>query len=155
MNKIEIYRINTGRDQAMSDQKSGLFIISLASEGTPPGSPHLHLNLAVYTPEKRITGWGELTQPVSPPLHRSFEVSGHYVYLTVIPVENSHILLKLIGYEVVPPLELATRKVVLVGDVVLSNDWHAGIAHISYLDNAGEWRKVDLKVAKVAPPAAQ
>lgn len=123
----------------------GLFPVSYKIGNGLPGGAELTLHMLVNTPHEMITGYGELTQPVSPPLDLKSRVEGTFTYMTVMPNE-SRILVVATGYPNIqwpahggvgpvfmPNLELR---------LVISEDWQSGTANFKYY-NDGKWNAVE------------
>lgn len=146
----------------MANPRTGLFIVSYEIGQPALGAPSFQLNLTVSTPNETVSGYGEITQPVSPPLDLKTQFQGQFTYMTVMP-NNTHILVTGAGYPnihwpphggvgpVMPPnLQL---------QMVLADNWQSGTANYKYLNNSGEWVSVKDAIvqavqANVLPAAA-
>ncbi|WP_103068520.1 DUF1842 domain-containing protein [Aquimarina sediminis] len=129
----------------------GLFHVTYeVTIGTPEqtivGATSLFLSLAVYTPDRSVSGIAKITQAVNPPLNQSSKINGEYTYLTVMP-NNSHILVTATGFpnlnwnpkwgigpQLQPNFELR---------MILEDDWQTGRANFKYLDPDGKWQEAN------------
>ena len=134
--------------------KTGLFPICYEIGGAMPGAPLFKASLMVYTPDERITGFGEITQTTNPPLDIKTKLEGNYTYMTVMP-RNVHILITAQGYPpihwppgggigpVIPPnVELR---------MVVEENWQSGTANYKYLDGKGNWHDIKDAPVKAVP----
>ncbi|MGD8782762.1 MAG: DUF1842 domain-containing protein [Ignavibacteria bacterium] len=127
----------------MADTKTGLFPVCYRIGGNMPGAPTFNVHLMVYTPDKRVNGFGEITQAISPPLEVPTHILGSYTYMTVMP-DITHILVTATGY---PPIQWPPHGGIgpaIPSNVelrmVLSNDWSTGTAQYKYFAN-GSWHE--------------
>ena len=136
----------------MGETMTGLFPVCYQIGGNMPGAPTFKVHLMVYTPDKRVTGFGEITQATNPPLEVATKILGSYTYMTVMP-DNTHILVTATGY---PPIQWPPHGG--IGPVippnvelrmVLSDDWSKGTAQYRYYAN-GSWHEItDAPVEKI------
>lgn len=137
-------------------EKVGLFVVSYEITTGLAGAPTFHVNLAVNTPARIVSGGGTVTNTSNPPLNLHTSLRGDYTYMTVMP-NNSKILVVLNGigeYSPINPLEVENTKL----RMVLEDDWSKGTANFSYRDDRGQWNEIkDAKVTKVtvAEPVSQ
>lgn len=137
----------------MSTEKKlfGLFHVTYkVTIGAPDqpieGATTLFLSLAVYTPDRSVSGIAKISQAINPPLNQSSKVNGEYTYLTVMP-SNSHILVTATGFpnlnwnpkwgigpQLLPNFELR---------MVLEDDWQTGRANFKYTDPDGKWQEAN------------
>lgn len=125
--------------------KTGLFPVAYKIGGNMPGAPTFITHLVVYTPGRRVSGFGTITQAVNPPLNVETKLEGSFTYMTVMPKQTS-ILVTATGYPAISwPVHVGVGPV-LTGNVelrmVLSGDWKTGTANYSYLDAQGKWHEV-------------
>jgi hypothetical protein len=120
------------------EKKTGLFPVSYQIGGNMPGAQRFIVHFLVYTPDKTITGAGEITQAVNPPTNISTQFDeGHYTYMCVMP-KNCHILINAKGHV---PNEISSNiNVVLT--MVVTEDWKSGTANYKYRDSKGHWVEV-------------
>lgn len=125
--------------------KTGLFIVSYEVGGTMPGAPLFKINLSVYTPDETVSGMGQITQAVNPPLDIGTRLHGQYTYMCVMP-QSCHILVTATGY---PPIQWPQGGgigPVIPANVdlrmVLTDDWKTGTANYKYLDASGTWHEI-------------
>jgi hypothetical protein len=127
------------------EKKVGLFPVCYAIGGEKPGAPLFKVSLLVYTPGKTVTGYGTVTQAISPPLRVETKLSGDFTYMTVMP-KNVHILIVATGYPVVHwPPHGGIGPVILPNvhlRMVLNGDWKSGTANYQYQDSKGNWQEV-------------
>ena len=132
----------------------GLFLACYEIAGDKPGAPLFKVHLSVYTPAKTVTGHGQITQAINPPLDIATKLDGSYTYMTVMP-RNVHILITAAGYPilhwppwggvgpVIPPnVELR---------MVLEEDWKSGTANYKYVDDNSNWHEIEGAPVKAVP----
>lgn len=114
----------------------GLFIVGYEIGTDEPGAQRLVLHLAVNAGAGTVSGEGQLTQAVHPPLDLNLQVRGDFSYMTVMP-DQSHILVVLSSVSPnlnAPDIELR---------MVLTHDWSGGTANYKYtLQQPGGWHAV-------------
>lgn len=122
------------------EKKTGLFRVSYKIGGDKPGAPNFLVHLLVYTPGKKITGMGEITQVTNPPtdIHTQFD-DGDYTYMCVMPPKNCHILIHAKGHI---PNEVSTQINVYL-TMIVTEDWQSGTANYRYCDEKGNWHEVE------------
>ena len=129
-----------------TEEKVGLFIASYRIGGDMPGAPTFTVNLSVYTPAKKVSGAGHITQAVNPPVNIGTRLEGEYTYMCVMP-HNCHILVKATGYPIIKwPKHGGVGPVILPNAelwMVLEEDWSKGQAHYNYMDAEGNWHEVE------------
>lgn len=134
--------------------KTGLFPICYEIGGDKPGAPLFKVSFLVYTPDEKISGFGEITQAVSPPLDIKTKLEGSYTYMTVIP-RNVHILITATGY---PPIHWPSHGG--IGPVIPPNvdlrivvgeDWQSGTANYKYQTGIDKWNEVKDAPVKIVP----
>lgn len=132
----------------------GLFIACYKIGGGKPGAPLFDLHLCVNTPDKSVSGMGQLTQAVSPPLNLKTQLTGDFTYMTVMP-RNVHILVVATGYPSIAWPPGGGIGPVLQPNasirMVLEEDWKSGTATYKYVDNKGTWRDVENAAVKLVP----
>jgi hypothetical protein len=148
--------INTaGKAAAKSamGQGAGLFIGSWEIGTMLPGAPLLTIHLALAAPSGTVTGLGQITQAINPPLDITSRLDGDYTYLTVMP-DASHILVTVTGYPVLnmPPGGGIGPVVApnLNLRMVLDSDWQRGTATFSYLGPDGTWQRIESATAHIS-----
>jgi hypothetical protein len=126
-------------------EQTGLFLACYQIGGNQPGAPLFAVQLSVYTPGEKLSGFGRITQATNPPLDLATKLEGDYMYMTVMPNE-SHILVVATGY---PPLDWPPHGglgPVIPPNVqlrmVLTADWKGGTANYQYRAGDGSWRSV-------------
>jgi hypothetical protein len=122
----------------------GLFPVAYQIGGNVIDAPKFIVHLLVNTPNERITGYGNITQGVNPPLNLETKLEGNYTYMTV--VGSSSILVVATGYPVINWPPNGGVGPVLMPNVelrmVLSDDWAGGTANYRYTDSNGQWHDV-------------
>ena len=128
----------------MSSTQTGLFIVSYKIGTGAMGAPTLTLALTVNTTTNSLSGLGEITQAVNPPVDVHTRVMG--TYSEMIIMDSASVLVEATGYPVViwpagagigpviPPN--FSLRMVLQG-------WQSGTATYSYLNAEGEWVPVE------------
>jgi len=115
--------------------KTGLFIVAYNIGTSLPGAPHLNLHLAVNTVDEAVTGQGQVTQAVNPPVDVRTNVQGDFTYMTVMP-NNTHILVTLTGTQAIQWPSTGGIGPVLPPNfslrMVLASDWKSGTANYKY-----------------------
>ena len=112
----------------------GLFHAKYITVGLGAGSPVLHLDLLVNTPNKTISGTATVTAALASPILVSCHVVGVYSIMTVMP-KLTHIQLKLHGV-LLGDGNLATAEptaALFDAVIVLDDTWTSGEAQYSYL----------------------
>jgi hypothetical protein len=116
-------------------QKTGLFIVSYLVGNEMPGAPLLHLHFAVNTVDKVISGQGQVTQAINPPLDVRSNIYGDFTYMTVMGPKTS-ILITATG---VPAIQWPTGGGIgpvlppnLSLRMVLDDGWKSGTASYRY-----------------------
>jgi hypothetical protein len=120
--------------------KSGLFIASYNITTGLAGAPNFEVHLTVNTVNRVVTGLGEVTQAVHPPLDVQTSLKGDFTYLTVMP-DNTHILVVLQGSgesSPITPAEIINTKL----RMLLDKGWQSGVASFSYFAN-GQWNNIE------------
>lgn len=139
-----------------TSQRTGLFIGSWQVGTMLPGAPLLTVHLTFAAPSGSVSGIGQITQAVNPPLDQTSRLDGDYTYLTVMP-DTSHILITATGYPAVSwPAHGGTGPIIpanLQLRMVLDADWQRGTATFQYLSPAGAWERVESATAQMAPTA--
>ena len=105
-------------------QMTGLFIGCYQIGGDKPGAPLFMVHLMFNAPDKRVSGSGEITQAINPPLDIHSRLQGNYTYMTVMP-RIVHILISLDGYPALVPVMLPNVHL----QMVLNEDWKSGTAN--------------------------
>ncbi|WP_137940227.1 DUF1842 domain-containing protein [Chitinivorax sp. B] len=123
----------------------GLFPVSYIIGTGLAGAKTLVLNLLVYPPQNTVRGTAAIEQAVNPPLQVHSDIWGNYTYLTVVPPQNSRILITAEGNHGGPR---ANSPVNFKLHLVLEHDWKSGVANYSYMDN-GIWYEVENVPAKL------
>ena len=127
------------------EKEVGLFPVCLEVGGNMPGAPLFTVNLLANAPAKTVSGYGEVTWTVSPPLDLKSDLKGDYTYMTVMP-KNTHILIVLTGYPMIKwPAHGGVGPVLLPNvhaRIVVTEDWKTGTAVYSFTDNNGKWHEV-------------
>ena len=119
----------------------GSFPVSFQIGGGKPGAVTFDVHLVISTPTKKVNGAGTLTQSTNPPLDLATFLTGEYTFMTVMPPDQSKILVTAKGVGAVSPIEpLEAHNVNL--RMVLSTDWKSGVANYDYLRD-GKWNSVD------------
>ena len=136
-----------------NEEKMGFFIACYEIGGDKPGAPLFKAHFGVYTPAKRVTGFGHITQTTNPPLDIETKLEGHYSYMSTM--KDVHILVTAVGY---PPIGLPPyggMGPVIMHNVelhmVLNKDWKSGMANYKYLDAKGNWHNIDSAPVKSVP----
>lgn len=126
--------------------KVGLFVASYVIGTQQPGAPRFTVHLLVNAPTETVTGQGEITQAVNPPLNLQTRLQGSYTYMTVMP-SNTHILVTATGYPIIDWPEHGGIGPVIPPNVdlrmVLTDDWRTGTANYRYMDAQGNWNSVN------------
>jgi hypothetical protein len=140
-----------------SPSSVGLFRVTFDVGSGLMGAPTLTLNLLVSTPDARITGFGHLGAPISPPLDLSFKIDGDFDRLSWMG--GGTVLVDLTG----TPLPLGTgaagQAPALPPDLharlLLSADWASGTATYRYAEAHRQWRTVADVPVKLAASVAE
>ncbi len=127
------------------ESPTGLFIVSYEIGGNMPGAPLFKVNFSVYTPAKRVTGLGHITQAINPPLDIGTNLQGQYTYMCVMP-DTCHILITATGYPIIKwPQHGGVGPVIPPNSdlrMVVGDDWKSGTANYHYLDSKGGWHEI-------------
>lgn len=137
-----------------SERKMGLFLVSYEIGGDKPGAPLFKVNFSVYTPEETVSGIGQITQAINPPLDIGTRLHGQYTYMCVMP-KNCHILITATGYPItkwphgggIGPVILPNAEL----RMVVTEDWKSGTANYKYCDSNGEWHEITDAPVKSVP----
>jgi hypothetical protein len=125
---------------------TGLFVAAYDISTGLAGAPTLHAQLSVYTPDKRVSGLGHVTQAVQRPPGFVTRFDGSYTYLTVMP-KVTHVLLTLTGYPEFLPVMQPNAEV----RMLLDPTWRTGTATFWYADGTGRHEFENAKVRLVEP----
>nr|WKF60217.1 hypothetical protein HUO10_004738 [Paraburkholderia busanensis] len=125
----------------------GLFPARYVVGTGQPGAPTLTLGLLVDTPRRTVVGGATITQAVNPPLDFHADTWGTFTYLALMPPSETRILVALQGNTGGPESNSVTTFRL---HLVLNNDWQAGVANYSYLNN-GSWHEVGNVPARLDP----
>lgn len=121
----------------------GLFLASYEIGNTHMmGNVRFHVSLLVNTADRSVTGVGNVTQPVSPPVNIRSELNGEFHYQCTM--KSCHIMVNLSGtqpYPGIPPFGVMPIHNTQLA-ILLDDDWKQGTANFSYLDDKGEWQEV-------------
>lgn len=127
-------------------QPVGMFLGCFQVGGHMPGAPAVNLHLGFNAPAQSVSGVGQVTQAVNPPLNIASNVTGTYTYMTVMP-NNTHIQVRLSG---TPPVYFPSGAGIgpavpanLEMIMVLAKDWAAGDAQYQYRNGLGDWVKIE------------
>lgn len=136
----------TKTNGSSTKQAVGLFPVAYKIGGNMPGAPLFMVHLTVNTPDRRVNGYGTITQTTNPPLSLNTKLDGDFTYMTVMP-NDTHILMVLTGYPVINWPPHAGIGPVIMPNVelrmVLSDDWKSGVANYRYQDNNGNWHEIN------------
>lgn len=123
----------------------GLFLVKYEIGGNMPGAPLFSLSLGVNTPEKAVSGVGDITQAENPPLDIKTSLTGDYTYMCTM--DSCSILVVATGFPMVKwPAHGGIGPVLLPNvhlRMVLSEDWKTGTANYSYQNSEGEWDEIN------------
>ena len=108
----------------------GLFPACLEIGGAKPGAPLFRVSLLVNMPAETVTGSGQITQAVSPPLDIRIELKGNLIIATVMGPVVHYIVDAIgsppvIGWSPSPPANVHLK-------MVLEGDWKKGVADYTY-----------------------
>jgi hypothetical protein len=125
-------------------EKPGLFQACYQIGGIP-GGLLFRVNLVVYTPGETVTGIGEITQAINPPLDIKTKLEGTFTYMTIKP-QQTHILVVITGYPIINWPPSGGIGPVLYPNVhlrmVLQNDWKSGVANYKYSNDGKTWQNI-------------
>lgn len=146
---------DTGTTRANDTARAGLFVATYEISTGLAGAPTLHVQLSVYTPEKRVSGIGHITQALPKQPDFATKLDGSFTYLTVMP-DETHILVTLTGYPIVTwpsgggvgPVLLENCEV----RVLLDASWRTGPASFWYVDETGR-HEIENATARLVEPA--
>ncbi|CAH1608328.1 DUF1842 domain-containing protein [Vibrio jasicida] len=125
-----------------TNQSHDVFLASYIIGNKLAGGIRFDVKLLVGGPGQSITGKGNITQAVSPPLHVHTELTGNYHYQATM--RDCHIMINLQGYQAypgIPPVGADLHNVTL--RILLNDDWKSGVAFYSYKDSDGNWVDVE------------
>lgn len=116
----------------MSEKNIGLFPVNYLIGTELPGAPTLRLSLLVNTPDKRVNGWGRITQAVNPPVDIRTHAHGTYTYMATM--KDNHILVVASGTPAAdgPPQAGVALLLNFELRMVLADDWASGTAVYRY-----------------------
>ncbi|WP_159109562.1 DUF1842 domain-containing protein [Bradyrhizobium sp. USDA 3458] len=136
----------------------GLFHASYQIGESRPGGIIFKLDLVVDTPNRRVQGFGNITQAVKSPLDVGTSLQGSYSQLPALPPAPTLLLVLLTGY---PPIQWPPHAG--LGPVILPNvdlrmtldpSWQSGIATYRYRSGPdGDWQEVEAAPVKLVSPA--
>ncbi|MCP3468374.1 MULTISPECIES: DUF1842 domain-containing protein [unclassified Bradyrhizobium] len=135
----------------------GLFHACYQIGESRPGGRIFKLDLVVDTPNRRIQGFGSITQAVNPPLDVTTSLQGNYSQLPTLPPAPALLLVLLTGY---PPIHWPTHGG--LGPQILPNvdlrmtlvpNWQSGIASYRYRSGHGDWQEIEAAPVKLVSPA--
>ncbi|MCP3475485.1 DUF1842 domain-containing protein [Bradyrhizobium sp. CCGUVB1N3] len=135
----------------------GLFHACYQIGESRPGGRIFKLDLVVDTPNRRIQGFGSITQAVNPPLDVTTSLQGNYSQLPTLPPAPALLLVLLTGY---PPIHWPTHGG--LGPQILPNvdlrmtllpNWQSGIASYCYRSGHSDWQEIEAAPVKLVSPA--
>ena len=133
-------------ESTITKEKVGLFLASLQIGGDKPGAPLFMVKFLVYTPGRTLSGIGDITQAVNPPVDVNTNLHGDYSYMCVMP-KNCHLLVIATGYPIIKWPHHGGIGPVLQPNVhlrmVLTEDWKTGTATYQYVTPDGKWHEVE------------
>ncbi|GGY19768.1 DUF1842 domain-containing protein [Paludibacterium paludis] len=129
----------------MSQSAIGLFPVSYRIGTSASGAPTLMLNLLVNTPQHSVIGTAHIGQAVNPPVNVHSDVKGQYTYMTVMPPNDSRILITAQGRPFGANPHSETNFSL---HLVLDHDWQKGVASYRYF-NGGHWVEVENAPARI------
>ena len=133
-------------------KKVGLFPVCYQIGDAKAGAPLFKVSLLVYTPGETVSGYGIITQAISPPLKVETKLHGDFTYMTVMP-RITHILVVATGYPVVHWPPHGGIGPVIPPNVhlrmVLNEDWKSGTANYQYIDSKGNWHNIKNAPVKI------
>lgn len=118
-------------------QQVGLFIGSWEAGLGMLGSARLTLDLTFNAPRHTVSGYGHVSQPVSPPLEIDSQLTGDYTIVTIM--DEPHVVINMTGYPVGPSI----MEPNMVVHMVLDGGWQAGTCTFKYRSPGGEWHEVE------------
>lgn len=125
----------------MSSTQTGLFIVSYKIGTGAMGAPTLTLALTVNTTNQTLSGLGEITQAVNPPVDVLTRLEGTYTEMIIMDV--ARVVVEAKGYPAWPvgagigPVFQPNFNLHMVLE-----GWQSGTATYSYLNAEGEWVNV-------------
>ncbi|MGK7874284.1 MAG: DUF1842 domain-containing protein [Xenococcaceae cyanobacterium] len=138
---------------AMAEEAVGLFPGCYHIGQDIPGAPSFDVQLLFDAPQHLVTGEGEITQAVNPPLDIKTELRGQYFIVPTLP--QSLVAVKATGYpEVDFPPEGGPGPVILPNvELQMSlNDFQSGTASYKYREvYGGEFKDVGPVPVKSSP----
>lgn len=122
----------------------GLFIAGYVLEGLM-SAPRFELHLTVSTPQHAVSGTGQITQPVWPPLDLSTELQGSFFVIEIGGAAYTSVVLTGLR-SAWPRTENGELSIALQPNVqlhLLLNGWGAGVGSYRYRATDGAWQNVE------------
>lgn len=129
---------------------AGIFIVSYEITTGALGAPKFEVHLTVSTANNIVNGQGNITTVTKPPIDILTTLQGDFSTMTVMPNQTSILVVTegfptqkwppntTVGASLLPNTKLR---------MVLKDNWAAGTANFSYLDQEGKW--IDIEDARV------
>jgi hypothetical protein len=132
-----------------TENQIGLFIATYEVGRELPGAPMLHLQLSVYTPEKKVTGIGHITQAIVSRHPFATSLYGSFSYLTVMP-DQANVMVDALGLPLGAPPTSGLAAIAQL-HMLLDPTWAHGVANFRYHDGAA-WQELENVPARLVPP---
>lgn len=134
------------------ENSTGLFPVSYEIGTGALGAPLFTVHFLVNTPQRTVTGMGQITQATNPPLDISTKLDGWY--LTELILGAPYNVVNATGYPMIVWPPIAGPGPVLQPNVhlrmLLSGDWQSGTATYTYIDERGSHTVTDVPVKLVS-----
>ena len=130
-----------------TDNKIGLFAVDYRISTGTPGAPELHLSLSVNTPNRTVSGFGQVTQAVLHPDVASAQMTGSYHEIG--DVNGPNYVVSLDGYS--PVIIDNDTRPVIEAELTMVGGWDSGTCNFSYRKavNGPMTHVTDAKVRRV------
>jgi hypothetical protein len=112
------------------------------------GAKSFTAHLIVNPFHDKMTGYGKIFQPVSPPLNIDLQLKGHYCWVCFLGQTLN--VVHLTGYQELHTTT-GTLKVIKARASMLLAGWHSGVCSYKYMDDSGKWIKVKSVPVKSFP----
>lgn len=112
------------------------------------GAVSFTTHLIVDVCRQTMTGYGNIFQPVSPPVSVPLKLEGHYSI--IVFGSTTHTVVHLTGYQDLHTGS-GTIKVIKLRASMLLSGWQSGVCTYKYLNDRGKWIKVKSVPVKSFP----
>jgi hypothetical protein len=125
------------KEDCMSDPNNGYYVVSVVLDNGLAGGPVLHLDLGVDASTGQVSGRGEITQAIAPPLGETMipHVSGRIEYVGTPTAEMLVSLTGRYGIPFGPPPMIGHVEALLKTAFVVDREWK-GKGSFGYGPNA-------------------